>query len=146
MHAAELSILLHRALAARVAVLTDLLGAPGWQDDSERLRQVRVASRRVRSVLALVRPGIYPAFRHEGRKLRGFTRSLGLTRELDVHAECLERLAGSVPGLATGSALEHALEVLEVRRRKARKAMAEHPIEVVGERLRSMMPWLKKKE
>jgi ketol-acid reductoisomerase len=29
---------------------------------------------------------------------------------------------------------------------KARKAMAEHPIEVVGERLRSMMPWLKKKE
>jgi ketol-acid reductoisomerase len=28
----------------------------------------------------------------------------------------------------------------------ARKAMAEHPIEVVGERLRKMMPWLKKKE
>ena len=28
----------------------------------------------------------------------------------------------------------------------ARKAIAEHPIEQVGERLRSMMPWLKKKE
>jgi ketol-acid reductoisomerase len=28
----------------------------------------------------------------------------------------------------------------------ARKAMAQHPIEVVGERLRAMMPWLKKKE
>ena len=27
-----------------------------------------------------------------------------------------------------------------------RKALAEHPIEKVGERLRSMMPWLKKKE
>lgn len=28
----------------------------------------------------------------------------------------------------------------------ARKAMAEHPIEQVGEKLRAMMPWLKKKE
>ena len=28
----------------------------------------------------------------------------------------------------------------------ARKAMAEHPIEKVGEKLRAMMPWLKKKE
>jgi ketol-acid reductoisomerase len=28
----------------------------------------------------------------------------------------------------------------------ARRAMSEHPIEIVGERLRAMMPWLKKKE
>ena len=122
MHALELSILLHRALEARVEHLAGLLADPAWQEDPEGLHQVRVGSRRLRSVLDLVRPELYPGFRRQGRRLRGLTRALGLTRELDVHSAWLERLA--VPGLATGSALEHALEVLEAKRGKARRAMA----------------------
>ncbi|BDU74881.1 CHAD domain-containing protein [Mesoterricola silvestris] len=122
MHALELSILLHRALEARVEHLAGLLADPAWPSDPERLHQVRVGSRRVRAVLDLVRPELYPGFRRQGRKLRALTRALGLTRELDVHSAWLERLA--VPGLATGSAREHALEVLDARRARARRAMA----------------------
>lgn len=124
MHALELSILLHRALEARVEHLSGLLADPDWPGDPETLHQVRVASRRVRSVLDLVRPELYPGFKRQSRRLRRLTRALGLTRELDVHSACLEDLASRVPGLATGSALEHALEVLEARRDEARRAMA----------------------
>jgi CHAD domain-containing protein len=121
MHALELSILLHRALEARVEYLMGLLAAPGWQGDPELLHQVRVGSRRVRSVLDLVRPELYPGFKRHARGLRGLTRALGLTRELDVHILDLEGL--KVPGLATGAAREHALEALDRQRRGARKAM-----------------------
>ena len=124
MHALELSILLHRALEARVEYLTGLLAAPGWQEDPELLHQVRVGSRRLRAVLDLVRPELYPAFRRHERRLRRLTRALGLTREMDVHALYLEDLATKVPGLATASSLEHALEFLETGRSKARKRMA----------------------
>lgn len=102
-----------------------LMAAPDWRSDPEGVHQVRVASRRVRSVLALVRPELYPGFKRQSRRLRLLTRALGLTREMDVHALYLEELAGKVPGLATGSALEHALELLERGRTKARKAMEE---------------------
>jgi CHAD domain-containing protein len=124
MHALELSILLHRALEARVDGLLGLLKAPGWQEDPEGLHQVRVASRRARAALDLVRPELYPAYRRGARRLKRLTRSLGLAREMDVHAARLEALAERVPGMATGAALEHALEVLEERRRRARKTMA----------------------
>ena len=124
MHALELSILLHRALEARVECLTGLLAVPHWQEDPEGLHQVRVASRRVRSVLGLVRPELYPGFKRHGHRLKGLTRALGLPRELDVHAAYLGFLVAKVPGMATGSALEHALEVLETGRARARKAMA----------------------
>jgi CHAD domain-containing protein len=124
MHAVELCILLHRALESRVDHLVGLLAIPGWQEDPEQLHQVRIASRRARSALDLVRPDLYPGYKRQARSLRDLTSALGATRELDVHARDLEAFAGKVPGLATGSALEHALEALEVRRAKARKKMA----------------------
>jgi CHAD domain-containing protein len=124
MHAVELCILLHRALESRVDHLAGLLAVPDWQQDPEQLHQVRIASRRTRSALDLVRPELYPGFKRQVRGLRDLTRALGATRELDVHARDLEAFAGKVPGLATGSALEHALEALEARRAKARKRMA----------------------
>ena len=124
MHTLELSLLLHRALEARVELLTGFLAVPGWQDDHEALHQVRVASRRVRSVLELVRPELYPEHKRLTRRLRRLTRALGLTRELDVHSLQLEALAGDLPGLATGAALDHALELLADQTRKARKGMA----------------------
>ncbi len=123
MHALEMSALLHRALESRVEYLMGLLAVPGWQGETEPLHQVRVASRRVRSVMDLVRPELYPGFKRMNRRLRRLTRALGSTRELDVHVIYLEELRGKVPGMATGAALEHALEVLESHRARARRAM-----------------------
>jgi CHAD domain-containing protein len=120
----ELSLLLHRALEGRVNHLCGLLAQEGWASDPEQLHQVRVASRRVRSVLDLVGPGIYPGHRRQARRLRDLTRALGLTREMDVHALLLEGLAPGAPGMAVGAALEHALERLDRRRARARKRMA----------------------
>ena len=105
-------------------LLAGFLAVPDWQEDHEALHQVRVASRRVRSVLDLVRPELYPEHKRLARRLRRLTRALGLTRELDVHVLQLEALANDLPGLATGAALDHALELLSGQARKARKAMA----------------------
>jgi CHAD domain-containing protein len=124
MYCLELSILLHRALEGRVETLMSNLSEPGWQGDPEGLHGVRVASRRVRAVLDLVQPGLYPGFKRQCRKLKDLTRALGRTREMDVHVAILEGLGTRVPGLATCSGMEHALEAIERRRRKARRTMA----------------------
>jgi CHAD domain-containing protein len=124
MYCAELAILLHRALETRVRVLTDSLAQAEWQTRPERLHEVRVASRRLRAVLGLVTPELYPGFRRHSRNLRGLTRALGRSRELDAHLAILDSLRRQVPGLATCSGLEHVLEVLDRHRRAAGKAMA----------------------
>jgi CHAD domain-containing protein len=120
----ELAVLLHRALEARVEALMQLLTGPGWQEDPDRLHDVRVASRRLRAVLDLVEPDIYPGHRRHARRLRRLTRALGRTRELDVHLGIVEDLARRVPDLDGGPALEHLLEVVGRRQRRARRAMA----------------------
>jgi CHAD domain-containing protein len=124
MYCLELSILLHRALEGRVDTLMNGLDVDGWQGDPEGLHEVRVASRRVRAVLDLVEPGLYPGFKRQSRKLKTLTRALGRTREMDVHIAILEEAGRRVPGLAACPGMEHALEVIEARRRKARKGMA----------------------
>jgi CHAD domain-containing protein len=124
MYCAELSILLHRALEARMEILMNNLSVADWQGQPDDLHEVRVASRRVRAVLDLVEPGLYPGFKRQGRKLKGLTRALGRSREMDVHIAILEDLGRQAPGLASGSAMEHALEVIEEHRRKALKSMA----------------------
>lgn len=131
----ELSLLLHRALEGRVNHLCGLLARPGWIADPEQLHQVRVASRRVRSVLDLVGPGIYPGHRRQARRLRELTRTLGLTREMDVHTLHLEGLAPHAPGLTVGAALEHALELLDHHRARARRRMAARLEDDLGRRL-----------
>jgi CHAD domain-containing protein len=123
MHQAELSILLHRALEARVATLMDRLALPGWEDQAEPLHQVRVASRRVRAVLDLVDPELYPGFPRQTRRFRRLTRALGLPRELDVYLALLNDLAGRPLPVAARAALEHALEVLARHRQQARAGM-----------------------
>ena len=89
MYCLELSILLHRALEGRVETLMNDLSVAGWQADPEGLHEVRVASRRVRAVLDLVQPGLYPGFKRQCRKLKDLTRALGRTREMDVHMAIL---------------------------------------------------------
>ncbi len=124
MYCLELSILLHRALEGRVDSLMSALSVNQWQEDPEGLHEVRVASRRVRAVLDLVEPGLYPGFKRQSRKLKGLTRALGRTREMDVHIAILEEMGFRVPGLSTCSGMEHALEVIERHRRRARRTMA----------------------
>lgn len=125
MHPAELAILLHRALEARIGRLLELAARPEWAADPEGLHDVRVASRRVRAVLDLVDPAVYPGYRRHLRRLRRLTATLGITRELDVHTALLEAFldAGSAP--LTRAALEHALEALARRARRARQRMTE---------------------
>jgi len=124
MYCLELAVLLHRALEGRVEAVMNNLAVDGWQEDPEGVHEVRVASRRVRAVLDLVEPGLYPGFKRQSRKLKGLTHALGRTREMDVHTAILEEMGRVVPGLAACPGMEHALEVVERRRRKARAAMA----------------------
>ena len=124
MYCLELSILLHRALEGRVETLMSSLSVADWQGDPEGVHEVRVASRRVRAVLDLVQPGLYPGFKRQSRKLKTLTRALGRTREMDVHIAILEEMSSRVPGHSTCSGMEHALEAVEASRRKARKTMA----------------------
>ena len=123
MYSVELATLLHHALTARMRDLLDGLAAPHWQGDPEGLHAVRVASRRLRAVLDLVDPELYPAYGPQSRNLRKLTRALGRTRELDVHAGLLEGLRSRLAQVEPLCALEHALERLRGRDRKARATM-----------------------
>jgi CHAD domain-containing protein len=124
MFSLELAVLLHRALESRVETLMHLLSAPGWQEDPDALHDVRVASRRVRAVLDLVEPDLYPGLKGQARKLRRLTRALALTREQDVHMAILGELGRRVPELSGSPALEYLLEEIGRRLGKARRAMA----------------------
>ncbi|HLO66112.1 MAG TPA: CHAD domain-containing protein [Holophaga sp.] len=123
MHGLDMSVLLHRALEARVARLSELAARDGWEEDPEALRQVRIASRRARAALGLVRQDCYPDLRRHRRTLRRLTRALGLTRDLDARIAFLAGLAGRIPGMATGAALEHLLEGLGRSRSRAAARM-----------------------
>lgn len=123
MYCAELSILLHRALEARMETLMNRF-SPDWQQEPEALHEVRVASRRVRAVLDLVEPHLYPGYKRQTRKLKRLTRALGRTREADVHLHILAVLGGRQAGPCAGPAMEHALEAIAGQRRKAMAAMA----------------------
>jgi CHAD domain-containing protein len=123
MYSVELSVLLHRALEARVGALLDRLAVEHWEQEPEALHQVRVASRRMRAVLDLVDRELYPSYDRQARKVRKLTRALSRTRELDVHASLLEGLRPRLAGPGGGAALEHALEHLGHRARKARSSM-----------------------
>ena len=122
-HPPELSDLLHRALEPRLKELLKRCGVSGWQEDPESLHQVRIASRRVRAVLDLVDPELYPGFKKHKSHLRRLTRALGLTRELDVHAIALEALKDRQPEPLRSATAEHLLERVERKCRKARETM-----------------------
>jgi len=123
MHPAEFSILLHRALEGRIGRLLELTAREGWRLDPEHLHDVRVASRRVRAVLELVDPGIYPKYNRHLRQLKALTRALGASREHDVHLSLLAAQHPPQMEPLALAALEHAQELLERTRRRAQKRM-----------------------
>lgn len=123
MHPAELAILLHRALEVRLARLQELLRAEQWAEDMEQLHQVRVSARRLGAVLDLVDADIYPGHKGQRRALKGLVDTLGLPRELDVHAEFLRAHLAEARTSTQAAVLEHLLEGVDRRRAKARRAM-----------------------
>ncbi|WP_306590851.1 CHAD domain-containing protein [Geothrix sp. 21YS21S-4] len=123
MHPAELAILLHRALEARLAKLQGLLADDDWATETEALHQVRVAARRLGAVLDLVDPEAYPGLKGRRRALKNLVDLLGLPRELDVHAATLEARLAEAKTPTQAAVLEHLLEGLERARAKARRAM-----------------------
>ncbi|NTW86548.1 MAG: CHAD domain-containing protein [Holophagaceae bacterium] len=141
MHPADLAILLHRALEARLARLQELLGPAHWSEDMEQLHQVRVAARRLGAVLDLVDPEVYPGHKGQRRALKGLVDILGLPRELDVHADRLRahHLEARTPTQA--AVIEYLLEQVDRGRAKARRTMAKelHRLRLPDlERLRSV--------
>jgi CHAD domain-containing protein len=123
MHPAAFSVLLHRALEARLGRLLELAAVTGWQADTTSLHDVRVASRRVRAVLELVDPAIYPGFKRHLRRLKALTRSLSATREWDVHLDILDSMKTENLEAVHEAALEHTQEILGRHQRQARKRM-----------------------
>lgn len=123
MHPAEFSILLHRALEARVGRLLEIGARPDWQQDPQGIHEVRVASRRVRAVLDLLDPKIYPGFKRYRRRAKALTGILGATRELDVHLAILDSLKKHGLEATHQAALEHAQETLDRARRRTERRM-----------------------
>ncbi|HEX9083069.1 MAG TPA: CHAD domain-containing protein [Holophagaceae bacterium] len=123
MHPAELAILLHRALEVRLARLQELLASSDWSEDMEQLHQVRVAARRLGAVLDLVDPEAYPAHKSHRRALKALVDALGLTRELDVHAERLRTQHAAARTSCHAAVVEHLQEQVDRARAKARKEM-----------------------
>ncbi len=123
MHPAELAILLHRALELRLARLQELLHADRWAEDMEQLHQVRVTARRLGAVLDLVDAENYPGHKGQRKALKGLVDTLGLPRELDVHADYLRARLLEASASAQAAVLEHLLEQVEHRRAKAHRAM-----------------------
>jgi CHAD domain-containing protein len=120
---ADLAILLHRALEVRLARLQEGLADPEWAADEERLHQVRVSARRLGAVLDLVDAETYPGLKGRRRALKGLVDTLGLPRELDVHAIFLATRLQSCRDSRQAAVLEHLLERVDRRRAKARRSM-----------------------
>jgi len=72
----------------------------------------------------MVEPALYPRLKRQGLKLRRLTRTLGRTREMDVHIAILTEAGRKAPSLGDSPAMEHILEVIEGHRRRALKTMA----------------------
>lgn len=123
MHPAELAILLHRALEVRLARLQELLAVDQWAEDMEQLHQVRVSARRLGAVLDLVDADIYPGHKGQRRALKGLVDTLGLPRELDVHAEFLRAHHAEARTPAQAAVIECLLEQVDRGRAKARRNM-----------------------
>jgi CHAD domain-containing protein len=107
-----------------LARLQELLDKDHWSEDNEQLHQVRVAARRLGAVLDLVDADIYPGHKGQRRALKRLVDILGLTRELDVHADHLNAYHAEARTPTQAAVIEHLLEQVDRSRAKARRTMA----------------------
>ncbi len=118
MHGVEFSILLHRALDARLREFSAACEGKGGFREVEVVHRGRVAARRLRTVMGLLDPKAYSALKHRLRSLKQFSKELGLLRDLDVQSAGLQTLQGGPAEAGQQAAIEHLLEGLARRRRK----------------------------
>ena len=131
MHGVEFAILLHRALEARVQELYAAAsgevieggeagnGGEGGFTDPEVLHRTRVACRRLWALLDLLDPETYSGLGPRAKALRRFAKDLGPVREFDMETVGLLNLHAKPENRPHQAALEHLLEIVARRRRKA---------------------------
>lgn len=126
--AAEGSRRIEAALREQQRLLRDV--AARLQDaGSDDVHDVRVAARRMRSLLKTFRPMLDARCARLMRAdLRSFARSLALVREADVRRDLLVELSGSDPGL-TAEDLRRLATMLDDRCLEARSSLARHVAE-----------------
>lgn len=124
MTSAAMTAFLQVALAARLERLTERM-AHDWSGNADRLHDVRVASRRARAALDLLDLDFHPRAKVCRKQLRAFTRALGRVRGLDVQLALLGALKSRGLEPIHQAVLEHAEEVLEQVRAKARRRLGD---------------------
>ncbi len=100
----------------RADALARACAVEAWAERPEGLRQVRIAARRLRSVLELMEEAAPAGILKAARR---WTRALGRLRCLDVMARLLSESQARAQGLAAQAAVEHLLEGLDRERGKA---------------------------
>jgi CHAD domain-containing protein len=120
----EFALSVHRSLEARVARLDELTAAPRWWEDAAGLHDARVAARRLRAVLELLDPEVYPRLKAARRALRAVTALTGPRRELDVHRELLDGLRAQAASDLQRATAEHLMQALDRGRAKAARELA----------------------
>ena len=118
MHGVEFAVLLHRALEARVQELNDASSSEGGFSDAAVVHRVRVACRRLWTVMGLLDEEAYPRLKGRAKALRDFAKDLGAVRDLDVQIAGLGGLQANATQPIHRAALEHVLEIVTRRRQK----------------------------
>lgn len=91
-------------------------------EDPEDVHRMRVATRRMRALLRLVRPWFRPPRGGRASNLRALASALGAVRDLDVQIEALQRYAALAQG-ATRHTVEAWCHDLERQRQRARERL-----------------------
>lgn len=114
------SIFVARTLLGHVEDMNRHVVGVRAADDAEGVHQMRVASRRLRNAMQILRRHL-PRRRRKTwrRRVRGVTRALGAARDADVQIEAVREAAAAVPAAERDRVmpgLEHLLRRLETRR------------------------------
>lgn len=118
MHGVEFSVLLHRALEARVQELKDASASEGGFADPAVVHRVRVACRRLGTAMGLLDEEAYPHLKGRAKALNDFAKGLGVVRDLDVQIAGLADLHDRSTEPIHRAALEYLLESVARQRQK----------------------------
>ncbi len=127
MHGVEFSVLLHRALEARVRELQEAAASEGGFSDPQVVHRARVACRRLRTVMGLLEEAAYPHLKSHIKALHDFTKDLGVVRDLDVQIAALAQLHADASQPLHQAVLEHVLEIVTRRRQRRLEALNPKP-------------------
>ncbi len=114
---------MRRVLFTRLDEMCELRAAALDWSDIEGVHDMRVASRRLRSLLKDFRPYFHGQIRQ--KRLRELARSLGMVRDQDVAIEALHKLAAEAAPEDVAQGLGRIIHERERRRERARKNLAE---------------------